>query len=75
MGKVTWYDAIQKEVSKELIPTLNKESKGIKMLAINTTYGEVIELSDTVMVIHEESTDDDTDVTIIPKSLVISINI
>lgn len=73
MNEVIWYDAVQKEISRELLETLNEKSSGIKFLAVNKTYGKVIKLKDVICVVHEESTHDDTDVTFIPKTWVISI--
>ena len=73
ISKVIWHDAIQKEIPKSFIEKADIHIIGKNLLAINTTYGKIVELEDVVIVIHEESTDDDTDVTIIPKSLIIKI--
>ena len=71
--KVVWYDAISKKMPKDMIEILKKDKKlsGKKLLALNTTYGEVIELKDVYIVITEKSTDDDYEITIIPKDWVI----
>ena len=73
---VTWYDACQSKMDKEALAEIIKTSSfisGKDLLAINKTYGKVIELKDVVLVIHEESTADSSDVTRIPKPWIISI--
>lgn len=72
-NKVIWYDAVQKTLPKEYIKTITKNTSGKDLLAINITYGKIIKLKDVIMVIHEESTEDDIDVTLIPISWIISI--
>ena len=74
--KVKWYDAVQKDIPEDTLIELIKAGKNISgkhLLAINTTYGKAYKLKDVVIVIQEESTDDETQVTIIPKDWVITI--
>jgi len=70
---VTWYDAVRKELSKEYIDSLNRYDIGKELLVTNKTYGIVKILKDVVIIIHENSTDGDVEVSIIPKKQVISI--
>jgi len=71
MIKIKWYDACSKELNKAEMTAL-KNMDGKELLEINTTYGKSIILPDVVVMITEESTDDNTDVTIIPRVWIIS---
>lgn len=76
ISEVIWYDAVSKDITKEAIEEIRKAGKNVSgkdLLSINTTYGEVFELKDVVVIITERSTSDDTGVTIIPKDWIISI--
>ena len=71
--KVVWYDAVQRDIPKEYLKSIPRNISGKNLLAINTTYGKVIQLKDVVIIIQEESTEDDSECTIIPKEWIISI--
>ncbi len=73
---VKWYDAIQRRIDSDVLKELLKVStfiSGKDLLAINTTHGKVEELKDVVIIVTEESSDMDTEITVIPKEWVISI--
>lgn len=73
---VTWFDACQGKVDSELLKEIIKTAPfidGEDLLAINTTYGKVVELKKVILIIHEESTSGESDVTRIPKGWVKSI--
>jgi len=74
--KVNWLDAQQRKIHKDALNVYikNKHLSGKELLATNTTYGKVYKLKDVVIVIHEESTDEDTDFTVIPKGWVLSVS-
>ena len=75
---IKYYDPIQKDIEKDVlkeITSAEKKISGLHLLAINTTYTppeQVFELGDVIIIVLEESTDNNTDVIIIHKSLIIS---
>ena len=76
ISEVKWYDAVSKDITKEAVEELKKGGNALSgkdLLSINTTYGEVFKLKDVVIIITEKCTEDDTEVTIIPKDWIISI--
>lgn len=75
IGKVVWRDAVARTIDKDALAELIKAGttvSGESLLAVNTTFGKIVELGDVVGVITEESTEDSTDTTVIPKCLIIA---
>ena len=71
IAKVEWYDAQQAQCDQEFIETMQNMETGKELLAINTTYGELINtIEDVVVVIHEGSTSSKNDYTVIPRGWV-----
>ena len=70
--KITWYDAISRELENDFIKNINRDSSGIELLAINKTIGTPILLKDVVIIITEVSSDGKSEVTIIPRNWIIS---
>lgn len=64
---VTWLDAVQREVPTEYFEGLTSNSTCKHLLATNKTYGKIKAVKDTVFIIHEDSTDENTDITIVPN--------
>lgn len=66
--KVEWYDACQSYGDEEFLESLEKMEKGQELLAINTTYGQLIDsMEDIIVIIHEASTSTKNDYSVIPR--------
>ena len=72
IGYVEWYDAVERILSSEDYKRL-LYSTGQEYLAIKKTYGIIKELEYVILVITEDNSDGEREVTIIPKAWVIDI--
>ena len=72
IGYVEWYDAVERILSKEDYERL-LYSQGQEYLAIKKTYGIIKELEYVILVITEDNSDGEREITIIPKAWVIDI--
>jgi len=71
--KIVWYDACSKTISDESLKCINEHYDGKELLEINTSYGKIYKkLKNVVILITEESTVKETEVTIIPRNWIIS---
>ena len=71
--ELKWYDACSRSLSEEELKLLNNLESGIEFLAINKTYGKILKkLNDVIVLTTEDSDSSELDVTIIPRSWIIS---
>jgi hypothetical protein len=70
---IEWYDACATKYDSDMSKAVNELQSGKELLAVNKTYGVVKKLlQDVLILITEESTADDTEVTLIPRGWIIS---
>lgn len=71
-GYIEWYDAVERNLNHEdYLRLLNSDGKDF--LAVKKTYGRIVKLEETVLVITEENFDGEREITIIPKGWIINI--
>jgi len=71
--KIKWYDACSKTIPEDSLKHINEHYDGKELLEINTTYGKLFKkLKHVVILITEESSVKETEVTIIPRGWIIS---
>lgn len=71
---IKWYDACSKEIDEDEFNAIQKlQTDGKELLVINTTYGKLLKkLKSVVVLINEESTTNETNITVIPRGWIIS---
>jgi len=71
--EVSWRDACSTEFDDDSIKHLAEIHRGENLMPINTTYGKLLKVLDTCVIIAtEESTAGKTEVTIIPRNWIIT---